>query len=130
MEKNKDFYVIIMAGGIGTRFWPVSKKSFPKQFMDILGTGKSLIRQTFDRFNQFIDEKNIYIVTNEEYTDLVLEHIPKITKEQILEEPLGKNTAPCIAFATYYLLQQNPNATCIISPSDHLITDEIECAIL
>lgn len=126
MEKNKDFYVIIMAGGIGTRFWPVSKKSFPKQFMDILGTGKSLIRQTFDRFNQFIDERNIYVVTNEEYTDLVLEHIPNITKEQILEEPLGKNTAPCIAFATYYLLQKNPNATCIISPSDHLITDEIE----
>ena len=128
MEKNKDFYVIIMAGGIGTRFRPVSKKSFPKHCMDSQGTGKSLIRQTFDRFNQFIDEKNIYIVTNEEYTDLVLEHIPKITREQILEEPLGKNTAPCIAFATYYLLQKNPNATCIISPSDHLITDEIEFA--
>ncbi len=123
---NNNHYVIIMAGGIGTRFWPVSRKSFPKQFMDILGTGQSLITQTYNRFSSFIPQENIYIVANEEYTDLVLEHIPQIKREQILEEPIGKNTAPCIAFATYYIAQRNPNAVCMIAPSDHLITNEVK----
>lgn len=113
-----------MAGGIGTRFWPVSKKSFPKQFMDILGTGQSLITQTYKRFAHFIPEENIYIVANSDYRELIKEHIPSITDEQILAEPLGKNTAPCIAFASYYLKQKNPNAVCMVAPSDHLITDE------
>lgn len=126
MENNKNHYVVIMAGGIGTRFWPVSKKSFPKQFMDILGTGQSLITQTFNRFAHFVPKENIYIVTNEDYIDLVQEHIPSITKEQILAEPVGKNTAPCVALASYYILQKNPNATCIVAPSDHLITDEVQ----
>jgi len=121
---NKNHYIIIMAGGIGTRFWPVSKKSFPKQFMDILGTGQSLIAQTYKRFTHFIPEENIYIVANTDYTDLIKEHIPTITDEQILKEPMGKNTAPCIAFASYYLKQKNPNAVCMVAPSDHLITDE------
>jgi mannose-1-phosphate guanylyltransferase len=121
---NKNHYIIIMAGGIGTRFWPVSKKSFPKQFMDILGTGQSLITQTYKRFAHFIPEENIYIVANADYTNLIKEHIPGISDEQILKEPMGKNTAPCIAFASYYLKQKNPNAICMVAPSDHLITDE------
>ncbi len=124
MSNNKNHYVIIMAGGIGSRFWPVSKKSFPKQFMDILGTGQSLILQTYNRFAQFIPKENIFVVTNQDYVDLVLQHIPGITKDQILEEPLARNTAPCIALASYKLKQMNPNAVCIIAPSDHLITQE------
>jgi len=124
MTRRNNYYVVIMAGGIGTRFWPVSKKSFPKQFMDILGTGQSLITQTFRRFSEFIPKENIYVVTNVEYTDLVKEHIPEISDNQILGEPVGKNTAPCIAYATYRLQQINPEATCIIAPSDHLITQE------
>ena len=126
MEKNKNHFVVIMAGGIGTRFWPVSKKSFPKQFMDILGTGQSLITQTFNRFAHCVPSENIYIVTNEDYIDLVQEHIPTISKEQILAEPVGKNTAPCVALASYYIQQKNPDATCIVAPSDHLITDEVQ----
>ncbi len=121
---NKNHYIIIMAGGIGTRFWPISKKSFPKQFMDILGTGQSLITQTYKRFTHFIPEENIYIVANADYTELIKAHIPNIKDEQILKEPMGKNTAPCIAFASYYLKQKNPNAVCMVAPSDHLITDE------
>ncbi len=121
---NKNHYVIIMAGGIGTRFWPISKKSFPKQFMDILGTGQSLITQTYTRFSHFIPKENIYIVANADYSNLIKEHIPEITDEQILKEPMGKNTAPCIAFASYYLKQKNPDAVCMVAPSDHLITDE------
>ncbi len=126
MSNNQNHYVIIMAGGIGSRFWPVSKKSFPKQFMDILGTGQSLILQTYNRFAQFIPQENIYVVTNQDYVDLVLEHIPSIKREQILEEPLARNTAPCIALASYKLKQLNPEAICIIAPSDHLITQEIQ----
>jgi mannose-1-phosphate guanylyltransferase len=122
--KNKNHYVIIMAGGIGSRFWPVSKKNFPKQFMDILGTGQSLITQTYMRFAEFIPEENIYIVTNKDYVELVQTHIPTIQRNQILEEPLARNTAPCIALATFKLKQINPNAICIIAPSDHLITQE------
>jgi len=121
---NKNHYIIIMAGGIGTRFWPISRKHFPKQFMDILGTGKSLITQTYQRFTQVVPEENIYIVANGEYTPLIKEHIPSITEEQILKEPLGKNTAPCIAYASYYLQQKNPDAVCMVAPSDHLITNE------
>ena len=121
---NKNHYIIIMAGGIGTRFWPISRKHFPKQFMDILGTGKSLITQTYERFTQVVPEENIYIVANSEYTPLIKEHIPSITEEQILKEPLGKNTAPCIAYASYCLQQKNPDAVCMVAPSDHLITNE------
>jgi mannose-1-phosphate guanylyltransferase len=125
---NKNHYIIIMAGGIGTRFWPISKKSFPKQFMDILGTGQSLITQTYKRFAHFIPKENIYIVANTDYTSLIKEHIPDIQDQQILSEPMGKNTAPCIAFASYFIKQKNPNAVCMVAPSDHLITDEPEFA--
>ncbi len=113
-----------MAGGIGSRFWPISRKSLPKQFIDILGTGKSLIQQTFERFSRIVPTENIYIVTNEDYLSLVKEQIPQIAKENILAEPMARNTAPCVAFATWTIAQKDPNAVCVVAPSDHLILDE------
>lgn len=119
-------YVVIMAGGIGSRFWPVSKASFPKQFIDILGTGKSLIRQTYERFLKIIPSENIYIVTNSAYFDLVKEQIPEIADNQIIGEPSARNTAPCIAYATFKINAINPDAVTVVSPSDHLILNEGE----
>lgn len=112
-----------MAGGVGSRFWPVSTKSKPKQFIDILGTGKSLLRQTYDRFLEILPAENIFVVTNEIYVDLVKEHIPGFADNQIIAEPFAKNTAPCIAYATQRIKQINPNAVCVVAPSDHLILD-------
>lgn len=123
MDK-KNAYVVIMAGGIGSRFWPLSKRSQPKQFIDFIGTGKSLIRHTFERFARQFDVANIYVVTNREYAAQVQEHIPELSAEQILEEPSSKNTAPCVAFASYHIYSKNPNAVCVVAPSDHLILDE------
>jgi len=119
-----DYYVVIMAGGIGSRFWPLSKTSHPKQFLDILGTGKSLITQTFERFNKLIPAERIFVVTNQKYTNLVKEHLPNLPEKNILGEPAAKNTAPCVAYATYKIKQIDANASCIIAPSDHLILDE------
>lgn len=113
-----------MAGGIGSRYWPMSRVSKPKQFIDILGTGKSLLRQTFERFNKHFPTSNIYIVTNEGYRHHVNEQIPELSQNQILGEPSGKNTAPCIAYATYKIAKENPHATIVVAPSDHLILDE------
>lgn len=126
MSIEKNHYVLIMAGGIGSRFWPVSRKSLPKQFIDILGTGESLITQTFNRFADFVPEENIYIVTNEEYVGMVKEHIPSIADEQILAEPQARNTAPCIAYATRAIQSKNKDAICVVAPSDHLISNEKE----
>lgn len=126
MTSEKNHYVLIMAGGIGSRFWPVSRKSLPKQFIDILGTGESLITQTYNRFAEFVPEQNIYIVTNVEYVDMVKSHIPSITDEQILAEPQARNTAPCIAYATKVIQSKNKDAVCVVAPSDHLITNEKE----
>lgn len=113
-----------MAGGIGLRFWPLSRQSMPKQFLDILGSGKSFIRQTFERFAQIVPVENFLIVTNASYRDLVLQHIPELSSEQILCEPVGRNTAPCIAYAAFRLRAKNPDAVMIVAPSDHLILDE------
>ncbi len=113
-----------MAGGIGTRFWPMSRVSKPKQFIDILGTGKSLLQQTFDRFLEICPRENIYIVTNEIYKDLVNQQITDLLDEQILCEPARRNTAPCIAYACYKILAINPNANLVIAPSDHIILKE------
>jgi mannose-1-phosphate guanylyltransferase len=126
MSKQENKYVLIMAGGIGSRFWPVSRKSLPKQFIDILGTGESLITQTYNRFTDIVPEENILVVTNEEYVDLLKQHIPGIRDTQILAEPQARNTAPCIAFASYYIKSLNPDAICVVAPSDHLITNEKE----
>lgn len=113
-----------MAGGIGSRFWPLSKTNHPKQFIDILGTGRTLIQQTFDRFNKIIPEENILFVTNEIYKDIVLEQLPQIKPDQVLLEPIRRNTAPCIAYANHKILTKNPNANIVVAPSDHLILKE------
>jgi mannose-1-phosphate guanylyltransferase len=113
-----------MAGGIGSRFWPMSRMAYPKQFLDILGTGKTLIQGTYDRFAKFIPAENIYIVTSEEYRHIVEEQLPLVLKENILCEPSRKNTAPCIAYISYKLNQINPNGSLICAPADHIILDD------
>jgi mannose-1-phosphate guanylyltransferase len=113
-----------MGGGIGSRFWPFSRENKPKQFLDFLGTGRSLLQQTFDRFNQIIPTENIYIATNEIYVDLVKEQLPEIKDHQILLEPTRRNTAPCIAYASYHIQSINPNANIVVTPADHLILQE------
>lgn len=113
-----------MGGGIGSRFWPFSRENRPKQFLDFFGVGRSLLQQTFDRFNQFIPTRNIYIATNEKYADLVKEQLPELDDDQILLEPTRRNTAPCIAYASYRINAINPNANIVVSPADHLILQE------
>ena len=122
----KNNYVIIMAGGIGSRFWPMSKTSFPKQFHDILGVGKSLLQLTAERFKKICPKENIYIVTNSDYKDLVKDQLPFLKSNQILLEPFRKNTAPCIAYATYKIHSLNNNAKLVIVPSDHIIVNQQE----
>ncbi|HVS91540.1 MAG TPA: mannose-1-phosphate guanylyltransferase [Mucilaginibacter sp.] len=121
---NKNYYAIIMAGGIGSRFWPISRTSYPKQFLDILGTGKTLIQNTYERFLKVCPKENIYVVTNENYAKLVQEQIPGMAEGQILTEPVMRNTAPCIAYGCYKIESLNPNASIVVAPSDHLILDE------
>tara|TARA_B100001996_G_scaffold53238_1_gene37924 strand:- start:354 stop:1439 length:1086 start_codon:yes stop_codon:yes gene_type:complete len=121
MKKNS--YAVIMAGGIGSRFWPMSRTKHPKQFIDVLGTGKTLIQQTFDRLNKMCPSENIYIVTNAIYEDLVLQQL-HVDRNQVLCEPSMKNTAPCIAYAAFKIHQKDPNALMLVAPSDHLILDE------
>ncbi len=120
----KNNFCVIMAGGIGSRFWPMSRTSQPKQFIDILGIGETLIQQTFKRFERVCHSENIYIVTNEIYRDLIKKQIPHINDEQIICEPARRNTAPCIAYANYKILQINPDANIIVAPSDHIILNE------
>ena len=114
-----------MAGGIGSRFWPMSRSNYPKQFLDILGTGKTLIQSTFDRFAAFIPQENIYVVTSAEYVNIVKHQLPDLPLQNILGEPSRKNTAPCIAYISFKLHQMDPNATMIVAPADHLILDNI-----
>ncbi len=117
-------YCVIMAGGIGSRFWPLSKKKMPKQFIDILGTGRTFIQQTFDRFKKICPVENIYVVTSDKYKDLVSSQLPELKAEQILLEPLRRNTAPCIAYACNKIKVINPDANIIVAPSDHIILHE------
>ncbi|MFN2456748.1 MAG: mannose-1-phosphate guanylyltransferase [Chitinophagaceae bacterium] len=121
---NKNTYVAIMAGGIGSRFWPVSRTNYPKQFLDILNTGKTFIQQTFERFEKIVPRENIFIVTVAEYIPLVKEQLPSFPPENIIGEPYRKNTAPCIAYISFKLMQKNPNASLIVAPADHLIEDK------
>lgn len=123
---NQDYYCIIMAGGIGSRFWPLSRTKKPKQFLDILGTGRTLLQQTFDRLSKVVPAGNILIVTNEDYDDLVKKQLPEITSQQVLLEPLRRNTAPCIAYANHKINLLNPNARILVAPSDHIIMKEQE----
>jgi mannose-1-phosphate guanylyltransferase len=120
----KNNYCVIMAGGIGSRFWPMSRNNFPKQFIDILGTGKTLIRQTYERFISICPPENIFIVTNEGYLPLVYEQIPEISKNQVLAEPQRRNTSPCVAYAVSKIFSINSNANLVVAPSDHIINDE------
>lgn len=113
-----------MAGGIGSRFWPMSRTNYPKQFLDILNIGRTLIQSTYDRFAKFIPKENIYVVTFEDYADIVAEQLPELSKANILCEPSRKNTAPCIAYVSYKIQLLNANANLICAPSDHLITDD------
>lgn len=122
--KNKNYYAILMAGGVGSRFWPVSTQDFPKQFHDMLGTGDTLIQKTFQRLEQFIPTENIFILTNAMYNDLVLLQLPKVAQRQVLLEPAMRNTAPCILYAALKIQKENPDAVMIVAPSDHWIEDE------
>jgi mannose-1-phosphate guanylyltransferase len=119
-------YCVIMAGGIGSRFWPLSRKMMPKQFLDILGTGRTLLQQAYDRFSKIIPPENFYVVTSADYKTLVKEQLPQIRSQQILAEPLRRNTAPCIAYAAYKIKKSHPDANLVIAPSDHLILKEDE----
>ncbi|MBR4660778.1 MAG: mannose-1-phosphate guanylyltransferase [Bacteroidales bacterium] len=123
---NKNHYCIIMAGGSGTRFWPVSRAARPKQFIDILDLGKTFIRMTFNRFAQIVPVSNIYVVTSAAYGDLTRSQLPQIPEENIILEPLKRNTAPCVAYATYKIYAQNPDAVIVVTPADHLIQGEKE----
>ncbi len=117
-------YCIIMAGGVGSRFWPVSRNSKPKQFLDFFGTGLSFLQQTYNRFAKIIPSENILVVTSGQYEELVREQLPQMLPENILLEPHRRNTAPCIAYATYKLQKKDPDATVVVAPSDHLIINE------
>ncbi len=119
-------YVAIMAGGIGSRFWPMSRTNYPKQFLDILGTGKTLIQQTFERYSKVVPAENIYVVTSNEYAPLVKKELPDISEENILGEPYRKNTAPCIAYISFKLLKRDPKACMVAAPSDHLVLETEE----
>ena len=121
---NKHTYVAIMAGGVGSRFWPASRSARPKQFLDIMGNGRSLIRQTVERFLKLVPAEHIFIVTNQIYKDLVKEHLPEITDNQILCEPSRNNTGPCVAYTAFKLHALDPDANFIIAPSDHIIHKE------
>ena len=121
--KNNN-YGLIMAGGIGSRFWPMSTPQNPKQFLDVLGIGKSLLRLTFERLQKTVPTDQIFILTNTSYRELVLEQLSELTADQVLCEPMRKNTAPCIAFAASKIYKKNPDATLVITPSDHLIVNE------
>ena len=123
---NKNNYAVIMAGGIGSRFWPMSKVTFPKQFLDILGTGETLIQQTFNRLQRVCPKENILIVTNKNYKDLCLEQLPNVIETNILCEPAMRNTAPCVAYAAFKIQSMNENANMIIAASDHIILKEDE----
>jgi mannose-1-phosphate guanylyltransferase len=123
---NKNYYAILMAGGIGSRFWPVSTREFPKQFHDMLGSGETLIQKTFSRLSQIIPKENILILTHESYNDLILEQLPMVKQEQIVLEPAMRNTAPCILYASLKIKKMNPNAVMVVAPSDHWIEDEMQ----
>jgi mannose-1-phosphate guanylyltransferase len=126
IENKNNSYVLIMAGGVGSRFWPKSRNHFPKQFIDILGIGKSLLQLTYERFEKICPKENIYILSNQQYLGLIQEQLSGIAINNVLLEPSRNNTAPCIAYASYKILKRNPNANIVVAPSDHLILKETE----
>ena len=126
MTGTNDTHILIMAGGVGSRFWPKSRNHFPKQFIDILGLGKSLLQLTYERFLKICPNEQIFILTNAAYAGLVKEQLPRILEQNILLEPSRNNTAPCIAYASYKISKVNPHANIVVAPSDHLILKEEE----
>lgn len=122
--KNKNHYAVIMAGGVGTRFWPYSRSNYPKQFLDIMGVGKTLLQLTYERFLKHFDTENIIIVTNSNYVGIVNDQLPGIPASCVLGEPSMKNTGACISYATAVIHKRNTHAVCVVAPSDHLILDE------
>ena len=123
---DKNLYVVLMAGGVGTRFWPYSRNSRPKQFLDVLGIGKTLLQASYDRFLPICPPENIYVVTNEEHEAITRQQLPNLAAHQVLTESMRKNTAPCIAFASHKIYKLNPDAVIVVSPSDHLILNEAD----
>ncbi len=121
---NQNYYGVIMAGGVGTRFWPMSRTEHPKQFIDILNTGSTLIQQTFNRLTRVIPPENIFVVTSKLYCKTVKQQLPEMLEEHILCEPMRRNTAPCIAYAMHKIRTRNPNACMVVAPSDHIILKE------
>ncbi len=129
---NINYYCVIMAGGIGRRFWPYSRKALPKQFLDFFGTGHTLLQQTYDRYKQIIPPENIYITTHRDYKELVKNLLPEVDESRLIVEEERRNTAPAIAYASHVIQKVNPDATIVVAPSDHLILkmDEFKQAIL
>ncbi|MDE6395805.1 MAG: mannose-1-phosphate guanylyltransferase, partial [Muribaculaceae bacterium] len=119
---DKNRYCVIMCGGIGSRFWPYSRTSLPKQFLDFFGTGSTLLQMTYERIVDIVPPENVIVVTNADYLDLIRRQLPDVTPSNILLEPARRNTAPCIAWATAHIRAINPDASIIVTPSDHLIT--------
>lgn len=122
--KSTHHYCVIMAGGIGSRFWPLSRVEKPKQFVDALGIGKTFIQLTYERFARFIPAKNFLVMTGENYKDMVLEQLPALSPDQVLTEPCRRNTAPCVAYAMYKLRQMDPEAVAVVTPSDQYIGND------
>lgn len=125
---NTNYYAVIMAGGIGSRFWPVSTQEFPKQFHDMLGTGQTLLQKTFSRLNEIIPSQNIYVLTNDRYLEITLQQLPDITENQVVLEPAMRNTAPCILLSALKIQKENPDALMLVAPSDHWIENEVAFA--
>lgn len=123
---NQNLFVVLMAGGVGTRFWPYSRNARPKQFLDVLGTGRSLLQSTYDRFLPLCPKENIFVVTNDEHGAITQQQLSDLDSSQVLTEPMRKNTAPCIAYASRKIFAKNPNAIVVVSPADHLILNEAE----
>lgn len=116
-------HIVIMAGGIGSRFWPMSTTDVPKQFIDVLGCGKSLLQLTYDRFVGLCPSENVWVLTTEKYAPMVREHLPMIPEDHILKEPCRRSTAPCIAYAAWKIKKTDPNANMVVAPSDHFVAD-------
>ena len=121
-------HIVIMAGGIGSRFWPMSTSEYPKQFIDVMGVGKSLIQLTVERFKDICPKENFWVVTSEKYVDIVKEQLPQIPAQHILAEPEARNTAPCIAYACWKIRKEFPQANIVVTPSDALVIDTAEFA--
>ncbi|MBP3785479.1 MAG: mannose-1-phosphate guanylyltransferase [Bacteroidaceae bacterium] len=123
MEKQNN-HLVIMAGGVGSRFWPMSSEQRPKQFIDILGCGKTLIQLTVERFGDLVPKSNVWVVTSAAYADIVAEQLPDVPRENILLEPCRRNTAPCVCYVSWKIKKRNPRANVVVAPSDHIVTDE------